>query len=95
MNFDTIGYRPRWFQLENMAERTGRKINRKYTLQKKVMVNSQGFTEKEWIELEKAEAGEDHDPTIFWKDMFPYEEVKKFNEKQKEDYRKALNKCLY
>ena len=94
MNFDTIGYRPRWFQLENMAERTGRKINRKYTLQKKVMVNSQGFTEKEWIELEKAEAGEDFDP-IWWKDMFPREEVRKFNKKQTEDYIKALNKCLY
>ena len=94
MTFDTIGYRPRWFQLEHLAEMNNKKINRKYTLQKKVMVNSHGFTEKEWIELKKAEAGEDFDP-IWWKDMFPREEVRKFNKKQTEDYIKALNKCLY
>ena len=94
MTFDTIAYRPRWFQLEKLAEMSNRKIKRKYTLQKKVMVNSHGFTEKEWIELEKAEAGEDYDP-IWQKDMFPYEEVRKFNKKQMEDYTKAINKCLY
>ena len=96
--FDRVDYRPLWRQLENVAEMTGKTINRKRTEkagQKKVMVNWAGYTEEEWVELRKAEAGEENKLDELQKDLFPFEEVKKYTPENMKLYSKIMNKCLF
>lgn len=93
--FNRTDYRPLWRQLESVAEMTGKTINRKVTKQKKVKVNWAGYTKEEWVEVLKAENGEENKLDELQKDMFPLSKVMEFDEETMDMYKRAINKALY